>query len=132
MSRLFCGAFAGHKALGLPPVDRLWAYEQRTAQLFNATAYDDDEYPSKIKQIALFLANSGGSNYLSWPECQRFLKVYSGQLHTHGSGASSPSTAQALSCLHRVLLAQGGQGIRTFLAVNDAQNWTFSASEWEQ
>ena len=69
---------------------------------------------SEIKQIALFLANKGGSGYLCWPECERFFKVYSGQLHTHGIGAPSPSTAQTLSRLPRELLAQGGQGIRTF------------------
>ena len=129
MSRLFCVAFAGHTALGLPLADRLRDYEQRTAQLFSATADDADEYASEIKQIALFLANRGGSNYLSWPECQRLFKIYSGQLHTHGTGAPSPSTALAFSGLHRVLLAQGGQEVRTIFAVNDGQNRTSSARE---
>ena len=132
MNRLFCGTFAGHKALGLPPVDRLRDYELRLAQLFESTVTDDDQRALEIKQIALFLANRGGSHYLCWPECERFFNVYSGQLHANGSGALAPSTAQALSRLHRVLLAQGGQGIRTFLAVNNEQNWTTSASEREQ
>ena len=126
MNRLFCGAFAGHTALGLPPVDRLRDYEQRTAQLFNTTACDSDQYAYEIKQIALFLANQGGSGYLSWPECERFFNVYSGQLHTHGIGA--PATAQTLSRLHRMLLAQGGQGVRAFLTVNDEQNGTIPES----
>ena len=49
MGRLFCGTFAGHIALGLPPVESLRDYEQRTAQLFHATAYDNDKHMTAIK-----------------------------------------------------------------------------------
>ena len=134
ISRLFCGAFAGHGALGLPPVNRLRDYEQRLLQLFDGTVVGADQSPPEIKQIALFLANRGGTNCLTWPECERFLKVYSGQLPANGTGVPPPpsSTAQALSRLHRVLLAQNGAGIRTFFAVNDKQGWTSSAIEREQ
>ena len=105
------------RTLLLPPVKCLWDYEQRLAQLFNAS--DNDQRAPEVKQIALFLANRGATNHLSWPECERFLKVYSGQLHACGTGAKVPSTVQALSHLHTVLLTQRAQGIRTFFVAND-------------
>ena len=126
MSRLFSGTFAGHTALGLPPVSRLRDCERRLVQLFNGTASDADQYASEIKQTALFLANKGGSNHLCWSECERFFRAYSGQLHTHDAEVVPTSTARALSLLHTVLLVQGGPGVRTFFAVNDQQG---SASE---
>ena len=135
MSRLFCGAFAGHKVLGLPPVDRLRDYEQRTAQLFDPPAIEDDQCSLKIKPIALFLANKGGSHYFSWPECERFFRICSGPLYTHGGEAAPSLTAQALSCLHRVLLAQGDQGVRAFLTASVSpeqslvQLWTVMANK---
>ena len=132
MNRLFCGAFKGHKSLGLPPIDRLRGYEQRLSQLFGAWATDGDPCTFEIKQIALFLANKGGGNYLSWPECERFLKVYSGQLHANEAEAAPSLAALAPARLHRVLLAHGGAGIRTFFAVNDKQGWTNSTNEREQ
>ena len=132
MRRLFSGAFAGHGALGLPPVECLQGYEQRLIRLFDGTVAEEDHCSLEIKQIVLFLANKGGSNYLSWPECERFFTVYPGQLHGHDCEAVPSLTAQALSRLHTVLLAHGGQGIRAFFAVNDKQDWARSASERDQ
>ena len=130
--RLFCRVCAGHGVLGLPPVGRLRDYKQRLAQLFEGTVINDGQYTTEIKQIALFLACSGGTNYLTWPECERFLKVCLGALYTDASEVPAPPTALALTHLHRVLLAHGGRGIRTFFTVNDDRNWTSSASEREQ
>ena len=129
MSRLFCGAFAGHKALGLPPTGLLRDYEQRLSRLVKASASKDNQYTCEIKQIALFLANRGGTSYLSWPECERFFSVCSGSLNTEDTEPVFASTAQALARLHSVLLAQGGPGVRAFLAINEQQGWVSSAHE---
>ena len=128
MVSLFCGAFTGHRALGLPSPYHLRCYEKRLARLFDAPVTDAGRYPPKIKQITLFLANRGDTNDLRWSECERFFKTCSGPMPPKGSA----SKALALSRLHTVLLAHGGQGVRTFLDVNDEQGWVSSASEREQ
>ena len=129
MSRLFQSL--NNKALGMPPVELLRDYEQLLLQLLGVTA-SDVQSALKTKQVALFLANRDGANYLSWAACERFLKVYAGQLHGNGVEAAPSRAAQALSRLHAVLLTQGGPGIRTFFAVNDSQNWATSVAERDQ
>ena len=120
MGCLCDGAFADHGTLGL--IDRLRDYEQRLLQLFDGSLIDNDQYTFAIKQIVLSLANTGGTNCLSWPECERFLKRCSGPLPTNGTELAPPLAVQALWRLHAVLLAHGGQGVRTFLAGNDQQD----------
>ena len=116
----------------LPSVDCLLDCERRLARLSGGVLADGIQGTLEVKQAALFLANRGGAYYLSQSECERFFKVYSGQLHANDAGRAPPLTVPALSCLHRVLLAHGGQGIRTFFAVNDRQDWTSSAGERAQ
>ena len=92
MARLYCGAYAGYQALGLPDLERLRHYERSLHQHLRGTdtekasddgfESDDDESDDEsggitllIKQVALYLAlpNTVGNRHLSWPDCRAFL-----------------------------------------------------------